>query len=108
MEYAVKYNQIVYLDYERKIGGEGLVYLNKETIKKHREVLGYLFKTIGLNLLKGKSIMNVSLPINIFDVRSHLEVFAYQNSYAKIFLEKAANTKNHVERLKLVIILILL
>ena len=57
---------------------------------------------MGTNLIKGKSIMNISLPINIFDVRSHLEVFAYQLSYANTFLEKAGKTNDPLEKLKLV------
>ena len=89
-------------EFERKIGEEGLIFTNKNIIEKQRAVMGYLIKKIGLNLIKGKSIMNISLPINIFDVRSHLEVFAYQNSFAKTFLEKAGKSRDPLERLKLV------
>lgn len=61
-------------EYERKLGADGLVFTNTEVINKQRNVAGYLIKNIGLNLIKGKSIMNVSLPINIFDSRSILEL----------------------------------
>jgi hypothetical protein len=90
IEYPYEYNKMVHCEFERKQGA----------------VMGYLIKKIGLNLIKGKSVMNISLPINIFDVRSHLEVFAYQNSYANVFLSKAAKTKDPVERLKLVIVVV--
>jgi hypothetical protein len=93
---------MIYSDFERRQGAEGLVFVNKDIIEKQRGVMGYLIKKIGLNLIKGKSVMNISLPINIFDVRSHLEVFAYQNSYANAFLNRASNAKDPVERLKLV------
>jgi len=101
IEYPYEYNKMIHTEFERKSGEDGLVFTNKEVIEKQRAVMGYLIKKIGLNIIKGKSIMNISLPINIFDVRSHLEVFAYQNSYAKAFLEKAGKVRDPLERLKL-------
>ena len=74
IEYPYEYNRMVVTDFERKEGTEGLVFTNKEIIDKQRAVMGFLIKKMGTNLMSGKSIMNVSLPINIFDVRSHLEV----------------------------------
>lgn len=56
------------------MGSDEIVFLNQEVIDKQRSVAGYLIKNIGLNLIKGKSIMNISLPINIFDTRSILEL----------------------------------
>jgi hypothetical protein len=61
-------------EYEKKLGSDGLVFKNLNVIEKQRSVAGYLIKNIGLNLIKGKSIMHVSLPINIFDERSLLEL----------------------------------
>ncbi len=55
-------------------GTEGLEYINQDILKKQRSVMTYMLKKIGANLLSGKSIMNVSLPLNIFDPRSVLEV----------------------------------
>lgn len=54
-------------------GTEGLEYINQDVLKKQRSVMTYMLKKIGSNLLSGKSIMNVSLPIYIFDPRSVLE-----------------------------------
>ncbi len=62
-------------EYERKLGYDGLIYTNNELIEKQRSVGGYIIKNIGLNLIKGKSVMNISLPINIFDTRSILELY---------------------------------
>jgi hypothetical protein len=62
-------------DYERKLGSDEIIYLDQAVIDKQRAVAGYLIKNIGLNLIKGKSIMNISLPINIFDTRSTLELY---------------------------------
>jgi hypothetical protein len=74
IEYQCEYDKLLINEYERKLGSDGLVFINQEVIDKQRAVAGYLVKNIGLNLIKGKSIMNVSLPINIFDTRSILEL----------------------------------
>jgi len=57
-------------------GNEGIEFIDQEIIKKQRSVLTYMIKKIGANLLTGKSIMNVSHPIYIFDSRSVLEVYS--------------------------------
>lgn len=72
--YPYEYHNMIVEDFERTPGSKELIYKKKEVIEKQRAVVGYLMKKIGANLLTGKSIMNVSLPINIFDVRSLLEV----------------------------------
>jgi hypothetical protein len=54
-------------------GTEGLEFINQELLNKQRGVLSYMIKKIGSNILSGKSIMNVSMPINIFDPRTMLE-----------------------------------
>ncbi len=51
-----------------------MIYTNHDVIKKQRDIAGHIFKKIGLNLIKGKSIMNLSLPINVFDTCSNLEL----------------------------------
>jgi hypothetical protein len=60
-------------------------------------VLKLILKKIGSNLISGKSILNISLPVIVFDKRSNLEKFAYMLSYAPIFLEKAAANNDHLE-----------
>ena len=71
--YPLVYEDIVKTQYIKSYGTEGLEYIDKETINKQRGILTYLIKKVGSNLLSGKSIMNVSLPIYIFDYRSLLE-----------------------------------
>ena len=44
--------------------------------------------------------MNISLPIFIFDPRSLLEMWVWQNGYCDEFLEKAFLEKDPIERLK--------
>ena len=52
---------------------EGLEFINQDILQKQRNVIGHLVKKIGSNFFSGKSIMNISLPIDIFDCRSMLE-----------------------------------
>jgi hypothetical protein len=61
-------------EYQIKVGSDEIKYLNTDLIGRSRAVAGYLIKNIGNNLIKGKSIMNISLPINIFDNRTLLEL----------------------------------
>ena len=46
-----------------------------------------MLKKIGGNLLTGKSVLNISMPIDIFDTRSNLERFAQAFIYAPVYLE---------------------
>lgn len=96
----MEYDKILINEYDRVLGTDGLVYTNQAVIEKQRSVAGYLIKNIGLNLIKGKSIMNVSLPINIFDTRSILELFAWQNAYAATLLELGGKCKSPLEKIK--------
>jgi hypothetical protein len=70
----MEYDKLLIKEYKRELGSDGMVFTNHEVIDKQRAVAGYLVKNIGLNLIKGKSVMNISLPINIFDSRSILEL----------------------------------
>jgi len=72
---------------------------------KQRGVIAYMLKTAGANFFQGKSIMNISFPINISDYRSVVENFSYSARNHGAFLEKAADATN-IERMKLVLIII--
>jgi hypothetical protein len=75
IEYPIEYDKLLFTEYERKFGSDGMLFTNTAMIEKQRGVALYLIKKIGLNLIRGKSVMNISLPINIFDYRSLLEVY---------------------------------
>jgi hypothetical protein len=82
-------------------GTEGVEHIDHEKIEKQRGVISYLIKKIGSNIFTGKSVMNISLPIHLFDCRSLLEAFSYNYRIAKPFLNKAMECSN-LERLKLI------
>jgi hypothetical protein len=62
------------LVYERTLKEPGLIFKDADMIAMQDKVISFLIKKIGSNLIKGKSIMNISLPITIFDKRSLLQV----------------------------------
>lgn len=77
-----------------------MVNMNKEKIKMQSSVLKLVLKRMGKNLLAGKSIMNMSLPIEIFGTDTNLERIARGYIFAPIFLERAAKLADPVDRLK--------
>jgi hypothetical protein len=49
-----------------------------------------MLKKIGSNLLTGRNIMQISLPLYIFDVKSNLERTAFSLAFAPHFLEEGS------------------
>jgi hypothetical protein len=60
-------------------------------------------KQMGANLISGKSLTSVSMPVDIFETRSNLERFAYSFGYAPIYLEAAAEETDPIEQMKHVV-----
>lgn len=56
-----------------------------------------MLKKIGSNLLTGKSVLSITLPVYIFETRSNLERFAYAFTNAPIYLERGALMKTPEE-----------
>jgi hypothetical protein len=61
-----------------------------------------ILKKMGSNLMAGKSIMNMSLPVEIFDNISMLEVVANMMGFFPRFINDAVNASNPVEQMKYV------
>jgi len=86
------------------INQEGTIeVVNQPLLKKQKKVLGFLLKEFGAAILKGKSIMNVSLPVSIFEPLSQIEREAHSLLYAPHFLEKAGEINDVFEQFKLTI-----
>ena len=98
--YATDYHNLIILEYSKSVGDNAIVYMNDEFIDKQRNLFSYFLKKIGNNILNGKSIMNISLPIFLFDCRSLLELWVWQNAFCDEFLTKAGNTVDPLERIK--------
>ena len=55
---------------------------------------------MGKNILHGKSVLNISFPVFIFDKRTLQSAFAYELKFAPYFLSKAYFSTDRLERLK--------
>ena len=63
-------------------------------------MLSFIIAQIGKNIFSGKSVMNISLPVDIFLSESNLETLAFSMSYAPLLLEPAALSTDPLEKLK--------
>lgn len=61
-----------------------------------------VLKQIASNITKGKSIMNMSLPVEMFDKKSMLETVANLMGFFPVFINEAINATNLVEQIKYV------
>ena len=77
-----------------------MIFTNETKIAAQKQVFNFLMKKIGSNIVQGKSILNISLPIYIFDTRSNLERFAFSFTFAPEYLEKAANCVDPLLQMK--------
>ena len=82
-----------------KLKDGGLSYHNKRNLDNQKKVAGYLLRKVGKNLLTGKSIMSISMPIDIFDTESFLERIAFSFTHMPLFLEKAAKTTDILQQM---------
>ncbi len=60
-------------------------------------------KQLAVTLLKGLTLAHISLPIKIFEPRSSIQRIVDIWSFAPVFLNKAAEITDHLERFKHVI-----
>lgn len=60
----------------------------------------FIVGQIAKNIVTGKSVLGISLPVDIFACESNLERFAFSMTYAPILLEKAFKLKSPLERFK--------
>jgi hypothetical protein len=44
----------------------GLLYVDEVKMNEQKKVLTFIIKRIGKNILSGKGILNISLPVDIF------------------------------------------
>ena len=78
----------------------GLLYINEDAKKIGYDAVKYLVAKFSKNVLQGKSILNISLPVFMFDKRTVHTAFAYEQKFAPLFLTQAALCVNKIERLK--------
>lgn len=103
-KFDIQYENEWKLDYVNSPEKPGLLYINEEEKQKIYKTFKFLITKFGQNLFEGKSIINVSFPIFLYDKRTYAQVFAYEHRLAPYFLSHAAFIKDKMEKLKWVIV----
>ena len=103
LNFEIQYEKEWKVDYVNSPEKPGLLYINEEAKQKVYKTFTFLLTKFGKNLFEGKSIINVSFPIFLYDKRSYAQVFAYEHKLAPYFLSRAALSKDKMERFKWVI-----
>ena len=76
--------------------------IDEEELQLQKGILKLIVKQITANLMAGKSIMSMSLPVEIFDDYSTLEGFSWVFGFIPVFMHKALQQKNIEEQIKYV------
>jgi len=79
-----------------------LNYVDEEKMRQQKKVLTFIIKRIGKNILSGKGILNISLPVDIFCRESNIERLAMSFGYCPIYLEKVVNA-DAIDQLKAIL-----
>jgi hypothetical protein len=79
---------------------KGLVWKNYDQIEKQRKAAFQLVKDVGSNLLRGKSVMNVSFPITVMEPQTMLHRVASTYGYLPVFAEKIVKESDPIEKMK--------
>ena len=69
-------------------------------MNNQKKVLGYIVKKMGSNLLKGKGILSISLPVDVFSMESNLERLARTFVAAPMTLESVVKSNDPLAQLK--------
>ena len=103
-KFEIQYEKEWKIDYANSPEKPGLLYINEEAKNKVYKTFKFLIAKFGKNIFEGKSIINISFPIFLYDKRTYAQVFAYEHRLAPYFLSLAALCKDKMERLKYIII----
>ena len=81
----------------------GMVCTDQAALKNQEGVASYVIKQLGWALLKGLGAVSISLPIRIFEPRSTCERLFDRFSFAPVYLKRAADSVDQMERFRLVL-----
>ena len=81
--------------------GGGMKLVDQVKIAAQNNVIKFIMSTLKKNLFSGKGILNISLPVEIFNVDSNLQWFCEAMALAPDIIEKkACKQTDPVERFK--------
>lgn len=90
-----------------KINNNGyLECTDEKIIEGNKGVIPYVLKQMAKNVLSGKSIVAISLPVRIFQQKSLLERILDACSFVPTYCSKACKATNELDRMKYLICLI--
>jgi hypothetical protein len=79
---------------------EEYVFIDEEELRVQKGMLKLMIKQITANILKGKSIMTMSLPVEIFGTESLLEGVVRCLGFVPKYMHQAVQTNDPVEQIK--------
>lgn len=87
----------------RHPGGGMELDLTAAQLKEQRSVSWDLIKQIGRNILEGRDLVSISMPVRLFEPRSFLQRLCDGWVFAPLYLSTAAKAADPLTRMKLVI-----
>ena len=102
--FQIKYENEWKNDYVNSPEKEGLLYINEQEKNKIYKTFKFLITEFGKNLFEGKSIINVSFPIFLYDKRAYGQVLAYEMRTLPYFITRACFAKDKIEKLKWIVV----
>lgn len=81
----------------------GLRCVNEEAMERQKGVFASIVREFAKSFFKGQGISHISLPVKMFEPRSTLQRVVDCLSYAPLYLKRAAETDDPLERMKLTI-----
>jgi len=77
--------------------------LDEKAVQDQRGVVWDLIKQLGQTITQGISLTRIAIPIYIAEPRSYLQMVADGWCYGPVYLQKAAETNDPIERMKNVV-----
>ena len=102
--FQIKYENEWKNDYVNSPEKSGLLYINEQEKTKIYKSFKILITKFGKNLFEGKSIINISFPIILYDKRVYSQVLAYEMRMLPFFITRACFCKDKLEKLKWVVV----
>ena len=98
--YNDKYESWIDIYYMRKMKEQGLILVNPHHKEIQSKMIEYLFLKINSTFIKGQNIINFLFPLISHDMRTLLQVYAYELKEAPYILNKVNYITDPIERLK--------
>jgi len=93
--------ETAFKDFKIEKNGE-LKVINEDIKERQRGVLKEVFANMATKILEGKNVTGLSLPVRIFEPRSHMERLLDNYHFFPHYMNLAKSSKDPVERINLI------